>query len=182
MRTVFTCIVLILCSTVMWSQDTQATVKKHHFKGNLLVTPSLEYEHGISDYSTLGLRAGTELLFIENDATDETKFSGLYPFVNAYYRYYYNFDKRTSKGKKTVNNGANYIGVNANYIPTSPIFETDYPTDEDYLFVPSAVWGIQRCFWKNVSFNLELGMGYSISDLDQKLVPVAGVYLGYIFK
>ena len=168
-------------STMAWSQNQQSTVKKQQLEANLLVTPNLEYELGISDKSTLGLRLGTELLFVENQLTEETKFSGLYPNLGTYFRHYYNLGTRNDKGKKTSNNAANYIGANASYTFSTPIFETDYVSDEDYFITTSAVWGIQRTFWKDISFNLELGLAYSFSDLNESFYPLIGLQLGYVF-
>lgn len=136
--------IFIMSALIVSAQNDTLKVKNHLFKANLLLTPSLDYEKGITENSTLGFQLGTELLTATNDVTDETKLSGLYLTLEAYYRYYYNFKRRIEKGKNISNNSANYFGISTMYIHADPIIKDNIEISDDYLLVPIAIWGFQR--------------------------------------
>lgn len=69
--------------------------------------------------------------------------------IRAEPRYYYNLDKRNSKGKRIAKNTANFWALAMNYRPKGKY------SIESYSFVPK--WGIRRV--KN-KFNYELGVGF----------------------
>ncbi|MEM9144245.1 MAG: hypothetical protein AAGA86_14745, partial [Bacteroidota bacterium] len=76
-------------------------VESHQFGINILL-PGVVYELGLSENTTLA----SELTFgfALTGCTDcETDF-GIYPIGRLQYRYYYNFDRRISKGKRISGN------------------------------------------------------------------------------
>ncbi len=167
----------------MSAQDTITTGTKNHlFKANLLFTPSLDYEKGITKNSTLGFRLGTELLFAENNNTQESEFAGLFATLTPYYRYYHNFKRRIKKGKNIANNSANYFAVNVTYIYTeSAIFKRDITFNDNYIWIPNITYGLQRTYWKRLNFGVELGVGYSFSNIEEKVWPILHANLGWVF-
>jgi len=84
---------------------------------------------------------------------DETYFN-IFPTVNAGIRRYYNFEKRNKKGKKTVNNGANYYGLEISAY-FAPLLDNDYFGNGEIGITPQ--WGFQRSIGKKINFELMLG-------------------------
>ena len=88
------------------------------------------------------------------------------PALTLGYRFYYNYNKREEKGKRTAMNSLNYL---------SPVFETSYSKNaisSDYLVeekrrlmnTVGLVWGIQRNYMKRFSLDLQLGAGYLFAN------------------
>ncbi len=76
-------------------------VEKNQLKLNFLV-PGIKYEAGLTDKTsiTFGVGMGFSIIGGSNRDTEVSFF----PFLESQYKYYYNFEKRTSKGKNTLNN------------------------------------------------------------------------------
>lgn len=89
---------------------------------------------------------------------------GIYfdPALTAQYRYYYNSEKRASKGKRTEINNLNYVsGIIETAFSKAAISDGDI-NEENRRPVTKigAVWGIQRNGIRRFSLDLNLGIGY----------------------
>ncbi len=172
---------IFLLSTIMVSaQNDTNGVERHQFKANLLLTPNLDYEIGVSKNSTIGFNLGTGFAWVEEAFVDETEF-GVFLVFSSYYRYYYNFKRRQEKGKNTARNSANYVGVLASYLPGDPIIG-DIELEDDYAFAAGPVWGFQRTYWKRLNFGLELGVGFGATENFGTIVPIGNLNLGWIIN
>ncbi|MEW7292289.1 DUF3575 domain-containing protein [Aquimarina sp. 2304DJ70-9] len=173
-------ITFLLSSIFNYAQDSISGVENHQFKFNLLITPSIEYEMRLTKNTSLALQLGTELWAIENGLTGKTRW-GLYLNADAYYRYYYNFKRRTRKGKNTLNNSANFVGILAKYIHTDPIIG-DTPPDDAYYAHVGPVYGLQRTFWKRFNLAFDIGIAYAFSDIQSEITPIGDITLGWVLK
>jgi len=176
--------VLLLVNVFSYGQDAndqQATrkVEKHLFKVNALLFPSLEYEVGVGDQSTLLFRAGIGGFGYTENSILGTSAYGVYSIVEADYRYYYNFSRRERKGKNTKNNSANYIALSTSFSPGKAIIG-DLDRSSDYNVVVGPVWGFQRTYGKRFSIGLDLGLGYGFSNRSSSLAGLGNFRLGWI--
>jgi len=176
--------ILILVTVCTYGQDITSQhstkkVEKHLFKINVLLAPSLEYEVGVGDKSTLLFRAGIGgFRYAENDVSGTSAY-GIYSLIEADYRYYYNFARREKKGKNTKNNSANYIALNTSFGPGKAIIG-DLDKVSDYYATIGPVWGFQRTYGKSFSIGLDLGLGYGFSNRSSSLAGLANFRLGWI--
>ncbi|UZO80832.1 DUF3575 domain-containing protein [Aquimarina sp. ERC-38] len=172
---------IITCLTVacipLSAQDVH--VEKHQFKANLLFTPSLDYEIGISNNSTLGFNLGTGLIYTTGDFRGEAY--GIFLTFSPYYRYYYNFKRRIRKGKNINQNSANYVGITSSIVPGTVVIG-NIDISENYVAQIGAVYGFQRTYWKRLNLGLDFGVGYAFSNLGHSVVPILNFNLGYVFS
>lgn len=169
---------IFLLSTIFLSaQNSTMGVEKQLFKVNLLLTPGLEYEVGVSKNATLDFRLGTGLVYVR---VNEEEDYGIFLNFEGAYRYYYNFEKRTSKGKNTSRNSANYVALTTFFASDDPIIG-DLEIDTDYIGQVGPVWGFQRTYNSGFNLGLELGLGYTFGGSDSFVVPIFGFRLGWAF-
>lgn len=85
-------------------------------------------------------------------------------------RWYYNLDKRVSKGKRIDNNSGNLLGVKFNYTPDWFVI-SDY---ENYSVAPQITiipkWVARRAIG-NTNFNYEFGGGIGYKHVSYKNYP-----------
>jgi len=105
----------------------------------------------------------TEILMDNNYnlTTNTTSDFKVYPVLNAGFRYYYNFEKRIKKGKKTINNNAGYVGLDL-----LGIIPTKSNTLYGYQLNIMPQWGFQTWIGKKINFELALGPMASITKVD----------------
>ncbi|CAM4225861.1 hypothetical protein [Gillisia limnaea] len=159
--------------------QSQANVEKKLFSVNFLL-PGLEYEMGLSNNTTLDLRAGTGF-GISGGSNRDTEF-GIFLNAHTQYRYYYNFDKRLGKNKNIDNNSANYIALNGSIDFGDPIIG-DLQLSSDFGGVIGPVWGLQRYYGSGFKLDLNLGAGYGFNNLGGSyLSPIIGLRLGWLLS
>ncbi|MFN4761568.1 hypothetical protein ACKGJN_00430 [Gillisia sp. Q332] len=160
------------------AQD-QASVENGLLSVNIL-TPGLEYEYGLTNTTTLDLRAGTGLAYRKNSYIGEG--FGIYPILNVQYRYYYNLQKRLEKEKDIGNNSANYIALSGAVQFGKPIIG-DLEYNEDYFGVIGPVWGLQRYYGIGFKLDLNLGAGYGFNESGSSFFsPIIGLRLGWLLS
>ncbi len=170
---------IFLLGTIMVSaQNDTKKVEDHMFKANLLLTPGIEYEVGVSKNATLDFRLGTGLVYVQYNNDEEDY--GIFLTLEGAYRHYYNFERRERKGKNTSGNSANYIAMTTFFAPGSPIIG-DLDVDLDYVGQVGPVWGFQRTYNSGFNLGLELGVGYTFDNLDGYVTPIANFRLGWAF-
>lgn len=141
-----------------------------------ILTPGLEYEFGLTNSSTLDLRAGSG--FAYRNGTFGEGF-GIYPIFNVQYRHYYNLNKRLEKGKNISNNSANYIALSGAFQSGKPIIG-DLEYSESYFGVVGPVWGLQRYYGAGFKLDLNLGAGYGFNESGgSSFSPIIGLRLGW---
>ncbi len=174
---------LFMCTAMFFAQSNK-NVESHHLKVDFL-TPGLVYETGISKNSTLRAEATSVFGF---GLGPQDNF-GIFPLFDTQYRYYYNFNRRFSKDKRTNNNTANFVGLQCYYLSSTPLIgELDPSLLSVILFGPAGfdvfyagpAYGMQRTFKPGLNLELQLGIGYiEVRDGDHKTVNLrssSGIY------
>ena len=113
--------------------------------------------------NTIALRSeiGIERDFFVGDQYDGAGFI-LQPVLTLEPRYYYNLEKRNSKGKKTSKNSGNYLSLKTSYHPDWFVLNLDENITKtaDLSIIPT--WGIKRQIGNNFTYETGLGLGYRI--------------------
>lgn len=107
------------------------------------------------------------------------------PVVAIMPRWYFDLDKRISRGKKTIHNSASFVDFRIEYVSGGDLDGVDgLFIRETFRFGPSI--GIRRHIGKSVSYELSLGIFFSDdlsssfnSGIDTEILP--GVRVGYTF-
>ncbi|CAL67765.1 hypothetical protein [Christiangramia forsetii] len=170
----FLFVLALIASLNIFSQE---TTTNNQFSLNLLA-PSAEYEFSVSDRSTIDLNLGIGFTYQYSSLFGEAY--GIYPGFEAQYRYYYNFEKRADKGKKTSENSANYItGIASVTSGNAIIGDLDY--ENDYGAFVGPAWGLQRVYESGFKLNLNLGLGLGFNDSgDTYVKPLFSFQLGWL--
>ena len=84
------------------------------------------------------------------------------PALSLQYRYYYNYDRRQKKGKRTEMNSLNYLSPTFVTILTKKRISTSHYIENNRrpINTVGVVWGIQRNYNKRFSVDFNLGLGY----------------------
>lgn len=153
------------------------TSTNSQFSLNILA-PSAEYELAVSNNSTIDMNLGVGFAYHNSNYFGSSY--GFYPGFEGQYRYYYNFEKRADKGKKTSENSANYIAGVASITGGKPIIgNLEYENDYGGLVGPA--WGLQRVYNSGFKLNLNLGLGLGFNDSgDTYFTPLFGFQLGWL--
>ena len=84
------------------------------------------------------------------------------PALTFQYRYYYNFDKRQAKGKRTEMNSLNYLSPTFMTVFSKNRISVDHYVENNRrpINTTGIVWGIQRNYKSRLSLDFNLGLGY----------------------
>ena len=134
---------------------------------------------------------------IENDFAvgshyDNTGFI-LQPILSIEPRYYYNLEKRKSRGNKTSKNSGNYLSLKTSYHPDWFVLNLDENITKipDLSIIPT--WGIRRQINNNFNFETGVGLGYRVVYLKtdsifdgfennrNQYIPYLHLRIGYVF-
>lgn len=119
----------------------------------------LTYEPRLSDKLTIDLSAGAGGAYDIGEGSLTYSFILTHPAV--YFsltpKYFYNKEKRIRKGKSTLLNSGNYIGLRLKYVT---------PTERQLDDVRNSIlvnvhWGMQRALGTRWLFNAHAGAGYA---------------------
>ncbi len=169
--------IFLFSAVLLSAQNNTNEVQKKMFKANLLLTPGLEYEIGVSKNATLDFRVGTGLAYVKSNNEEDY---GIFLTFEGAYRHYYNFERRARKGKNTSGNSANYIALTTFFANGDPIIG-NLDVDVDYIGQVGPVWGFQRTYNSGFNLGLELGLGYTFDNDDSFVAPIVGFRLGWAF-
>jgi hypothetical protein len=154
------------------------------------VEQKTDVEQGIFKINFIPLSASYELKVAERQtALIQGGFSfGTYnshfylsPTVTGQYRYYYNFDARNMKGKRTAKNSVNFVGAVMDFSFWSAWQSNDAENTQRYFLV-GPVWGIQRNYPKHFSLGITLGPAIAVGNkgvwADAYIELTLGFWLG----
>jgi len=84
------------------------------------------------------------------------------PALSLQYRYYYNYNRRQKKGKRTEMNSLNYLSPTFVTILTKKRISMSHYVENNRrpINTVGVVWGIQRNYNKRFSLDFNLGLGY----------------------
>ena len=170
-------IILILIFLINLSYGQNDKVQNVHSLKATFIGLSYAYEQSISQKSTINfelmLAGGFGSSFINGDYWLIT------PIIRVEPRYYYNYLKRIDKGKKVINNSANYLSLSADYQ-----FGTSIGNNAQALQTFSLIpkWGLKRTIGNHFIFEFATGLGAYTSEIET-WKPTLGLDLkfGYSF-
>lgn len=143
-----------------------------------ILSPGISYEQPISHKFTVKLSAVVAPNFMYSSSMLNGRSNLAFiptALISTEGRYYYNFLKRSEKGKNISRNSANYIGVPGSY---GLSFQTFYFEDGSRIRTTTQVydfgivWGLQRNYQNR--FSLDFNIGPSI------LTPLISAEFGII--
>ena len=146
-----------LISTILFSQEKQT---ENVWRINFL-NPGVEYEMATGKNTTLSIGAGVGY----SGSYPHTSIGGgsgvitsFNPFLDVQHKWFYNFDKRKTKGLNTTHNSGNF--VSARFLTRGEsLFGNSNGTDGlDFAVGPT--WGIQRKYGKNFHLLFDMGPIY----------------------
>lgn len=156
----------------------EASVESQIFKLSL-ISPGVEYELGLSSYTSVNAFAGVTpaLAYNENDGF----MYFLNPSIELQYRYYYNLRNRALKNKRTDYNSADFLAVHLQGTGNTLLSNSDISYQRSVG--AGLVWGLQRTFKNGIYLCGYVGPGLAMdtaSDVGFRLL--GGVRIGYAFK
>ena len=102
-------------------------------------------------------------------------------------KYFYNRQKRIDKGKETLFNSGNYVGLRLKYVAANSRHVDIYGNSSLNVYRNSVLgnihWGIQRALGQHWLFNFHIGAGYA-EDIDYSfgtIYPAIDFKFSYIF-
>ena len=128
------------------------------FRINFLL-PGVSYEQRLASDKTFFISAYTDAFIIDNGLVDEELDLFFSANINGEFRTYYNFAKRSEKGRRTAVNSANYI---------SPLYIGRYSRTGDFDQLQwvnqlGFQWGMQRNGPKHFGLDLSFGLLYTVN-------------------
>lgn len=84
------------------------------------------------------------------------------PALSLQYRYYYNYERRQKKGKRTEMNSLNYLSATIKTIFSNKRISTSHYIEDNRrpISTVGVVWGIQRNYKKRFSLDFHSGLAY----------------------
>ena len=172
-------IVFIVFTTVSFAQDVAKAPLNQFARVNLgLHGLELTYELPISDSfvweNSFGVGMGSYTL--DNTVNYRLYLNNPTPYFTSELKFHYNRQKRTNKGRSTLNNSGNYIGLQTKYS-----FGNDRTFRLNKTLLSELHWGIQRPLGKRFIFDLHIGIGYLFDFYfnDGHISPTFGLRFGY---
>ena len=154
-------------------------------------------ESKLSNSIALRSEIGLEKDFTVGDHYDGAGFI-LQPVLTLEPRYYYNQEKRNSKGKNTTNNSGNYFSIKTSYHPDWFVINLadNVTKTADLAIVPT--WGLKRQIGTHFAYETAVGFGYRVVYLKEnsvngnvqnvdgaynrnQYIPYVHLGIGYIF-
>lgn len=159
-----TFLVSLLLSTTFYAQeqsDIQSTTLNNIFEINYnFLGFGVSYEHVLSNKFTIKGEFSYEGgVFFDEDSSDFI----LAPSFSAEGRYYYNLNKRVSKGLNSKNNSGNFISLKAHYFSDFATIKSSDNISIYNQFYLAPMWNISRNFGKsNFGYEVGIGAGYGV--------------------
>jgi len=172
--------IFVIMFCISFSQNDQVDATTSFTRLNLglhglELTHELPFSNSFVWENSLGLGMGNSLY--DGDVNYTFALDVPVPFITSELKYLYSRKKRTNKGRSTLNNSGNYIGLQAKYS-----FGNSSYIDLSSSLLTEIHWGIQRPLGKRFLFDFHIGLGM-LSDFDferEAFSPTLGLRFGYI--
>lgn len=166
---------MIVCQCA-YAQKYQRIENTHSIKATFLGL-SYAYEHGYARESAINFELAVAGGFGSSFISGNYWLIG--PVLRLENRYYYNYLYRMEKGKKTLNNAANYLALSADYVPGISIGKNAEAVSS---FTLLSKWGLKRALGNHFIFEFAAGAGtmYSVTD-GWNLALAIDLKFGYTF-
>ncbi|MGV3588814.1 MAG: hypothetical protein ACO1OF_17545 [Adhaeribacter sp.] len=175
--------IILFCTTFSiksFAQESNDVENVHSAKITYL-SLAYSYEHAIGKQAVLNgeLKFATGLganYFINEGKT----WYVVAPILRVEPRYYYNYLKRADKGRKIINNSANYLALSINQSLNPIIKSLDIGFTNEFSVIPK--WGIKRAMGRHFLFETAIGVGYRYNKLDKSRASLSfDLQFGYAF-
>lgn len=175
MRKIGLLLVLFLSVILGYTQSSRQ-VEDGLFKVNALL-PGISYELGIANKATITFE-GFIAFTLEGGTNRSTEF-GIYPGLQAEYRYFVNMDRRISKNKNISGNSGNYVGFLNQFQTGNPVIG-DLEFNSDYFYNVGVVYGIQRTTPRGLYWGISFGPGVLVDQFGTDLGLIIDGRLGWV--
>ncbi len=150
------------------------------------INPGISYEKRIGKLQSLYAQIFMNTSFAIGFSEAVGNTSNIYfdPAVSFQYRYYYNFDGREDKGKRTEMNSLNYIAGILETTFSKRRISSSYYEEKNRRAINTfgIAWGFQRNYPKRFSLDINIGGGYlytrvtTINNTGQLITKKAGQF------
>jgi len=183
-KILFTCLIM----SVNYLSSQQTSVEKSIFG----------IQAGFGIWAHNEFRLSDDIAFRTEIGFDGAIWDGMYyestgfllaPSISIEPRWYYNFEKRASKDKRTDGNSANFLTLKFWYHPDwFVISNQDVTSVSDFSIIPT--WGIRRNLGQHFNFETGVGLGYTwffaeaagYPENDSQTTLAIHLRIGYKFK
>ena len=158
MKAIFTTFFVVM-SSMTFAQDKDASLKRYIVSADIgLFTASLNYERHLGGLFTVKTGFGVGVYFGQ-DLFSGNNYWEFTPIVIAEPRYYYNFNRRVQRGRKTSYNASNYVALTGSYFSNALVVsDINYHIRQSaFSLIPK--WGIKRTVGKRMNFEFAIGSG-----------------------
>jgi len=148
---------LTLFANVSFAQKNDNDVVENVTKATILL-PGLAHEHKLGKASTIYIGAYMNIWFSSTSSFYGSNTSTVHvgPALDLSFRNYYNYKRRSDRGKRTEMNSLNYVAPA--FIVTS--IQKPFSSGSEFVNLFGVVWGMQRNYPGRFSLDLDLGAGY----------------------
>ncbi|WP_127124727.1 hypothetical protein [Pseudoflavitalea rhizosphaerae] len=127
-------------------------------------TPGFSYELKTGQYQTLYATAFMNIAASFFASTETGTESSFYfdPAINLQYRFYYNFEKREQRNRRTEKNSANFFALSGGTVFSKMRMSSSYFEEGSRrpVYHVAGIWGMQRNMQGRLNMNFYAGLGY----------------------
>lgn len=138
-----------------------------------LVGPGIEYEKKVGQFQSLSVAAFGSIAYALGVSSSQgiNQSYSIDPALGLTYRHYYNYERRTEKGKRTDMNNLNFFGAYYESVFTKNALARTHLAEEKRRAVNNfgLLWGFQRNFYSRISVTFTVGYGYSVTTATEYL-------------
>lgn len=164
-----------------WAYSQEKAVDVFSAKAGL-IGAWISYEKALTSELTLQGEIGYEGGIFYNSMVDDQVNYVLTTALSLEGRYYYNFNRRIEKGKKTFHNAANFLALETTYTPdwgTSSNSE-NVAVLKTFSIIPK--YGLRRNLSKKINFEFSAGPGYQwVENGNHGVTLGLDVNFGFVF-
>ncbi|MEK6481126.1 hypothetical protein WJR50_26525 [Catalinimonas sp. 4WD22] len=170
----------LLFSQILFAQSSTESLEKHLTSVDVgFLGAWINHERQIGEQFTLNANLGFDGGLYGGGG----EFNYLFvPSISVEPRFYYNFNKRVSKGKRTMNNSANYLTIATTFFPKLIEITNDRNNGREIItratFIPE--WGIRRSIGNRFKFDFAVGYGLAIEEDGVAGQPALSLSFGYV--
>ena len=183
MKKIIFTILFAALSQLAFSQDKETSLKKDIISADIgLFTVWINYERHLGGLFTLKSQLGLGFGWGQDFFSNGSYYTFI-PIAIAEPRYYYNFNRRVEKGKKTSYNASNYFALAPMYF-FKPFIISNNPYEEEYQSTAALIpkWGMKRTIGRRWNFEFGLGPGVSFSNAETNATYWIDLRFGYNIK
>ncbi len=147
----------VLVSVLFVNSYAQDAIVEKNMWGVQIGIPPLSLYQESRLTNTIALRTELTMGFAYEYSMGESKWAFI-PTVSLEPRFYYNLQKRASKGKQTTGNSGNFISLNGGYTPGLAIKSSNADIDASVHIIPT--WGFRRNIGTSFNYDIAFGIGY----------------------